>query len=48
MLTCHVVEGKHAPGELENGSFTSLQGETVETSGSGEDYTVDGVLMPQS
>lgn len=42
VLTYHVVEGKHAPGELEDGSFTSLQGDKVETSGSGEDYTVNG------
>ncbi|MDT0300915.1 fasciclin domain-containing protein [Streptomonospora wellingtoniae] len=42
VLTYHVVEGKHAPDELEDGSFTSLQGDKVETSGSGEDYTVNG------
>ncbi|QBI53089.1 fasciclin domain-containing protein [Streptomonospora litoralis] len=42
VLTYHVVEGRHAPDELQDGSFTSLQGDTVETSGSGEDYTVNG------
>ncbi|MDA2808631.1 fasciclin domain-containing protein [Nocardiopsis suaedae] len=42
VLTYHVVEGKHAPADLEEGSFTSLQGEKVETSGSGEEYTVNG------
>lgn len=42
VLTYHVVEGKHTPEDLEDGSFTSLQGGTVETSGSGEDYTVNG------
>ncbi|WP_017558645.1 fasciclin domain-containing protein [Nocardiopsis baichengensis] len=42
VLTYHVVEGKQAPSDLEEGSFTSLQGEKVETSGSGEEYTVNG------
>lgn len=42
VLTYHVVEGRHAPADLEEGSFTSLQGGKVETSGSGEEYTVNG------
>ncbi|MDS1269259.1 fasciclin domain-containing protein [Lipingzhangella sp. LS1_29] len=41
VLTYHVVEGTHAPSDLEDGSFTSLQGEEVTTTGSGEDYTVN-------
>ncbi|MFJ9555398.1 fasciclin domain-containing protein [Nocardiopsis sp. NPDC101807] len=42
VLTYHVVEGRHAPADLEDGTFTSLQGGDVMTAGSGEDYTVDG------
>lgn len=41
VLTYHVVEGRHAPEDLENGEFTSLQGEKVQTSGSGEDFKVN-------
>ncbi|GAA3764866.1 fasciclin domain-containing protein [Salinactinospora qingdaonensis] len=41
VLTYHVVEGKQTPADLENGTFTSLQGADVTTSGSGEDYTVN-------
>ncbi|MGW8532315.1 MULTISPECIES: fasciclin domain-containing protein [Nocardiopsidaceae] len=41
VLTYHVVEGRHAPADLEEGTFTSLQGGDVTTAGSGEDYTVD-------
>lgn len=41
VLTYHVVEGEHDPGELEEGTFTSLQGEDVTTTGSDEDYTVN-------
>lgn len=41
VLTYHVVEGKHAPDELADGTFTSLQGDEVTTSGSGEDFTVN-------
>ncbi|HJE61786.1 MAG TPA: fasciclin domain-containing protein [Nocardiopsis listeri] len=41
VLTYHVVEGRHAPEDLEDGTFTSLQGGEVTTSGSGEEFTVD-------
>lgn len=42
VLTYHVVEGAQEPADLEDGTFTSLQGEDVTTEGSGEDFTVDG------
>ncbi|OLT27786.1 fasciclin [Nocardiopsis sp. CNR-923] len=42
VLTYHVVEGRQTPADLENGSFTSLQGGQVTAEGSGEDYTVNG------
>lgn len=45
VLTYHVVEGSHEPADLENGTFTSLQGEDVTTEGSGEEYTVDGAAQ---
>jgi len=41
VLTYHVVEGRQAPADLEEGTFTSLQGDDVMTAGSGEDYTVN-------
>ncbi|KOX11305.1 fasciclin domain-containing protein [Nocardiopsis sp. NRRL B-16309] len=42
VLTYHVVEGRQAPADLEDGTFTSLQGGEVTTEGSGEDFTVNG------
>ncbi|WP_304452409.1 fasciclin domain-containing protein [Nocardiopsis sp. YSL2] len=42
VLTYHVVEGRQAPADLEDGTFTSLQGGEVTATGSGEDYTVNG------
>lgn len=42
VLTYHVVEGRQAPGALEDGTFTSLQGGDVTTEGAGEDFTVNG------
>lgn len=42
VLTYHVVEGQHAPADLEDGTFTSLQGGDVTTEGAGEDFTVNG------
>ncbi|MBR8740928.1 fasciclin domain-containing protein [Nocardiopsis sp. MG754419] len=41
VLTYHVVEGEQAPEALEDGTFTSLQGEDVTTTGSGEEFTVN-------
>jgi uncharacterized surface protein with fasciclin (FAS1) repeats len=41
ILTYHVVGQKLAPGDLENGSFDTLEKSKVTTSGSGESYTVD-------
>ncbi|MCY9786418.1 fasciclin domain-containing protein [Nocardiopsis sp. EMB25] len=42
VLTYHVVGGRHAPSDLEDGTFTSLQGGDVTTEGAGEDFTVNG------
>ncbi|OOC56000.1 MULTISPECIES: fasciclin domain-containing protein [Nocardiopsis] len=42
VLTYHVVEGRQTPSDLENGTFTSLQGGEVTTEGSGEEFTVNG------
>jgi uncharacterized surface protein with fasciclin (FAS1) repeats len=39
ILTYHVVGETVEPEQLENGSFTTLQGATLETSGSGEEFT---------
>jgi uncharacterized surface protein with fasciclin (FAS1) repeats len=39
ILTYHVVGETIEPEQLENGSFTTLQGATLETSGSGESFT---------
>lgn len=41
VLTYHVVEGEQSPEDLEDGEFTSLQGDTVTTSGTGEQFTVN-------
>ncbi|WP_242910539.1 fasciclin domain-containing protein [Actinomadura terrae] len=40
ILTYHVVGQKIAPGGLPSGSFTTLQGATLSTSGSGDSFTV--------
>ncbi|GAA0936374.1 fasciclin domain-containing protein [Nonomuraea longicatena] len=40
ILTHHVVAGRKTPADLESGSFTTLQGGKVTTTGSGQDYTV--------
>src|SRR5699024_8272970 len=40
-LNHHVVEGIQEPTDLEDGSFTSLQGTEVTTQGSDEEFTVD-------
>ncbi|MFE5484035.1 fasciclin domain-containing protein [Streptomyces sp. NPDC056527] len=41
ILTYHVVGQKLTPGQLENGSFETLQKGMLTTSGSGESYMVD-------
>lgn len=41
VLTYHVVSGRLAPDQLA-GELTTLQGGTVEVTGSGEDFTVNG------
>lgn len=41
LLQYHVVEGTQEPTDLEDGSFTSLQGAEVTTQGSEEEFTVD-------
>ncbi|MEV3986861.1 MULTISPECIES: fasciclin domain-containing protein [unclassified Nonomuraea] len=40
ILTYHVVSGRKTPADLESGSFTTLQGGKITTTGSGSDYTV--------
>ncbi|MFB9725365.1 fasciclin domain-containing protein [Haloechinothrix salitolerans] len=42
VLTYHVVGEEVTPEELSSGEFETLQGGTVETSGSGEEFTVNG------
>ena len=41
VLTYHVVQGQLAPDQLA-GSHTTLQGGTLQVSGSGEDFTING------
>lgn len=40
ILTYHVVTGRKTPVDLKSGSFTTLQGGKVTTTGSGEDYKI--------
>jgi len=40
LLKYHVVQGDQEPSDLASGSFQTLQGGTLTTSGSGDDYTV--------
>ncbi|WP_034273188.1 fasciclin domain-containing protein [Haloechinothrix halophila] len=42
VLTYHVVGEEVTPEDLSSGEFETLQGGTVETSGSGEEFTVNG------
>ena len=42
ILTYHVTGGKHAPADLASGSFKSLEGGMLTTSGSGDAYKVNG------
>lgn len=45
VLTYHVVEGSQEPADLEDGTFTSLQGGDVSAEGAGEEFTVDGTAQ---
>ena len=42
ILTYHVVGRRVAPAELGAGNFASLEGATVSTSGSGQDFKING------
>ncbi|MFF7240233.1 fasciclin domain-containing protein [Streptomyces collinus] len=41
-LTYHVVDKQITPNELSNGSFTTVEGSKLTTSGSGTDFKVNG------
>ena len=43
LLTHHVIGQKITPAELASGSFKSLAGDMVTTTGSGQNFTVDGI-----
>lgn len=42
LLQYHVVPQRITPQQLSNGTFTTLDGATMTTSGSGQDFTVNG------
>jgi uncharacterized surface protein with fasciclin (FAS1) repeats len=42
ILTYHVVPGRITPAQLASGNFTTLEGGSITTSGTGQDYTVNG------
>ncbi|MFG2120272.1 fasciclin domain-containing protein [Streptomyces sp. NPDC048710] len=42
VLTYHVVDQQITPDELSNGSFTTMEGSKLTTSGSGTDFKVNG------
>lgn len=42
VLSYHVVDKRITPDELSNGSFTTVEGSKLTTSGSGTDFKVDG------
>lgn len=42
VLTYHVVDKRITPDELSDGSFTTVEGSKLTTSGSGTDFKVDG------
>ncbi|GHE75504.1 lipoprotein [Amycolatopsis deserti] len=42
LLQYHVVAQRISPEQLAGGEFTTLEGQQVKTSGSGEDFTVNG------
>ncbi|MDV6011403.1 fasciclin domain-containing protein [Haloechinothrix sp. LS1_15] len=41
VLTYHVVDQRIEPSELSGGDFATLQGDSVQTAGEGEDFTVN-------
>jgi uncharacterized surface protein with fasciclin (FAS1) repeats len=43
ILTYHVVGQKITPAELASGEFKTLEGASLKTSGSGQDFTINGV-----
>jgi len=43
ILTYHVVGQKVTPAELASGEFKTLEGASLKTSGSGQDFTINGV-----
>ncbi|HTF53988.1 MAG TPA: fasciclin domain-containing protein [Pseudonocardia sp.] len=43
ILTYHVVGQKITPAELASGDFKTLEGASLKTSGSGQDFTINGV-----
>ena len=43
LLTHHVIGQKLTPSDLASGSFKTLAGDMVTTTGSGQDFTVDGI-----
>ncbi|MGW4421969.1 fasciclin domain-containing protein [Streptosporangium sp. NPDC004631] len=45
ILTYHVVQGRKTPADLENGSFATLQGGKVTTTGSGEDLRANDAAV---
>jgi uncharacterized surface protein with fasciclin (FAS1) repeats len=45
LLTHHVVGQKITPSDLASGSFKTLAGDMVTTTGSGQDFTVDGAKV---
>ncbi|WP_219511429.1 fasciclin domain-containing protein [Nonomuraea ceibae] len=45
ILTYHVVQGRKTPADLRRGSFTTLQGGKITTSGTGSTYQVNGARV---
>ena len=42
ILTYHVVAGRITPAQLASGNFKTLEGGTVTSTGTGQDYTING------
>lgn len=45
ILTCHVVGQRATPADLASGNFTTLQGGSVRTSGTGQSYKVNNASV---